>query len=165
MDNDKVYESLPLPELKQEVQKSNIIQETAEQLVAEAPEAEAKALAKAEKKAKLEADAAEAEAKALAKAEEKAKLEADAAEAEAIALAAAEEKAKLEAEAAEAEAKALAEAEEKAKLEQAAEIEIQAEALEKVTLEVEKALPSDSDDDFENKAIAPTNGVNGHDED
>ena len=31
MDNDKVYESLPLPELKQEVQKSNIIQETAEQ--------------------------------------------------------------------------------------------------------------------------------------
>merc|ERR1712129_71239 len=102
---------------------------------------------------------------ALAEAEEKAKLEADAAEAEAIALAAAEEKAKLEAEAAEAEAKALAEAEEKAKLEQAAEIEIQAEALEKVTLEVEKALPSDSDDDFENKAIAPTNGVNGHDED
>merc|ERR1712129_137955 len=102
---------------------------------------------------------------ALAEAEEKAKLEADAAEAEAIALAAAEEKAKLEAEAAEAEAKALAEAEEKAKLEQAAEIDIQAEALEKVTLEVEKALPSDSDDDFENKAIAPTNGVNGHDED
>ena len=102
MDNGKVYESLPLPELKQEVQKSNIIQETAEQLVAEAPEAKAKALAKAEKKAKLEADAAEAEAKAFAKAEEKAKLEADAAESEAIALAAAEEKAKLEAEAAQA---------------------------------------------------------------
>ena len=179
MDNTKVYESLPLPELKQEVQKSNIIQETAEQLVAEAPEAEAKALAKAEKKAKLEADAAEAEAKALAEAKEKAKLEADAAEAEAKALAEAEEKAKIEA--AEAEAKALAEAEakalaeteaiaiaeaeEKTKLEQAAEIDIQAEALEKVSLEVEKALPSDSDDDFENKAIAPTNGVNGHDED
>ena len=66
MENGKVYESLPLPELKQEVQKSNIIQETAEQLVAEAPEAEAKALAKAEKKAKLEADAAEAEAISLA---------------------------------------------------------------------------------------------------
>merc|ERR1719237_411123 len=74
VDNSKVYESLPLPELKQEGQKSNIIQETAEQLVAEAPEVEAKALAKAEKKAKLEADAAEAEAVALAAAEEKAKL-------------------------------------------------------------------------------------------
>merc|ERR1712129_455940 len=121
--------------------------------------------AEAEDKARLEAEAAEAEAKVLAEAEEKAKLEADAAEAEAKALAEAEEKAKLEAEAAEAEAKALAESEEKAKLEQAAEIDIQAEALEKVTLEVEKALPSDSDDDFENKAIAPTNGVNGHDED
>merc|ERR1719272_1368674 len=130
------------------------------------------ALAEAEDKARLEAEAAELEAKALAEAEEKAKLEADAAEAEAKALAEAEEKAKLEAEAAEAEAEALAvtakliaEAEEKTKLEQAAEIEVQAEALEKVTLEVEKALPSDSDDDFENKAIAPTNGVNGHDED
>merc|ERR1712129_368956 len=121
------------------------------------------ALAEAEDKARLEADAAEAEAKALADAEDKARLEAEAAEAEAKALAEAEEKAKLEADAAEAEAIALAEAEEKAKLEQAAEIEIQAEALEKVTLEVEKALPSDSDDDFENKAIAPTNGVNGHD--
>ena len=84
MDNGQVYESLPLPELKQEVQKSNIIQETAEHHVAEAPEAEAKALAKAEKKAKLETDAAEAEAKALAKAEEKAKIEADAAEAEEV---------------------------------------------------------------------------------
>jgi hypothetical protein len=31
VDNGKVYESLPLPELKQKVQKSNIIQETAEQ--------------------------------------------------------------------------------------------------------------------------------------
>merc|ERR1712086_656039 len=110
------------------------------------------ALAEAEEKAKLEADAAEAEAIALAAAEEKAKLEAEAAEAEAKALAEAEEKAKL-----------AAEAEEKTKLEQATEIEIQDEALEKVTLEVEKALPSDSDDDFENKAIAPTNGVNGHD--
>merc|ERR1712037_1001032 len=106
----------------------------------------------AKEKAKIEADAAEAKGKALAEAEEKARLEADAAEAEAKALA-------------EAEAKALAEAEEKTKSEHAAEIDIQAEALEKVSLEVEKALPSDSDDDFENKAIAPTNGVNGHDED
>merc|ERR1739844_727964 len=118
------------------------------------------ALAEAEDKARLEAEAAEAEAKALAEAEEKAKLEADAAEAEAKALAEAEAKAL-----AETEAIAIAEAEEKTKLEQAAEIDIQAEALEKVSLEVEKALPSDSDDDFENKAIAPTNGVNGHDED
>ena len=135
MDNCKVYESPPLPELKQEVQKSNIIQETAEQLVAEAPEAEAKALTKAEKKAKLEADAAEAEAKAFAKAEEKAKLEADAAESEAIALAAAEEKAKLEAEAAQAEAKALAEAEEAAKLVVEAEAKAASEAEEKTKLE------------------------------
>ena len=31
MDKGKVYESLPSPELKQKVQKSNVIQETAEQ--------------------------------------------------------------------------------------------------------------------------------------
>ena len=137
MDNGKVYESLPLPELKQEVQKSNIIQETAEQLVTEAPEGEAKALAKAEKKATFEADAAEAESKALAKAEEKAKLEADAAEAEAIALAAAEEKAKLETEAAKAEAKALAEAEEKVKLVAEAEAKAIAEVEEMAKLDAE----------------------------
>jgi len=51
------------------------------------------------------------------------------------------------------------------------EVKVQAEALEKVTLEVEnieKAITetiSNSDEELETKAISATNGINGNDDD